>query len=192
MIQKRLLIAIALLLLVTVTGCSTMPPDTVTKNFLSALQTSDFERAATYVVDSNPLALKKNLPGKDEKSEQIGKSLLSKATYEVGAVKKTGDQATVSVKVTAIDVVRVATKAMSELMPMAFAAAFSKDKSKQDMDAMMNQYLENSISDPQAPKVTTDVNVNLVKTKDGWKIGSNNDELFNAITGNAAKAFGNK
>jgi len=45
--------------------------------------------------------------------------ILSKATYEVGTSSTTGEKSTV--KVTAIDMVRIATKVMSELMPMAFA-----------------------------------------------------------------------
>jgi len=45
-----------------------------------------------------------------------------------------------------------------------FASAFSDDKnaSNEQMDSLMNQYLENSISDAQAPKVANEVNVNLI------------------------------
>jgi hypothetical protein len=61
------------------------------------------------------------------------------------------------------------------------------------MNAMMDQYLDNSILDPQAPKVTTEVDVNLIKTKEGWKISQyNNDDLFNQLLETLQKLLTNK
>lgn len=187
--RKIIVVMLVLLLTVFVAGCG-KSPSTVTGEFLAAMKVADFEKAAlnAEVSDKNTVA------GEflsDEKSEKYGKLILSKASYVVGEEKIEGDKATVKVKVTAIDMVRVATKAMSELMPMAFASAFSGDdeESKKKMDAMMDQYFENSIADPEAPKVTKEVDVNLVKTKDGWKVAKDNEQLFDAYVGGAASAF---
>lgn len=188
--KPSIVVLLVLSMSIFVAGCFGASPETVTQDFLTAFKASDFEKAASYAVTQNASKIETDM-AKDEDGERIGKLILSNTSYEVGKAVKEGDKAKVSVKVTAVDMVRIATKAMSELMPLAFAAAFSETDNN-EMDAMMNQYLENSILDPQAPKVTTDVNVNLVKTNNGWKIAEDNDDLFNAITGNAAKAFNKK
>jgi len=162
-LRRFILFVLVGLIGIVLVGCSFgQSPETVTKEFLTSLQTCDFDKAATYTETSDKDISKDII--KNDEGERIGKLILSKATYEVGTSSTTGEKLTVKVKVTAIDMVRIATKVMSELMPMAFASAFSDDKnaSNEQMDSLMNQYLENSISDAQAPKVANEVNVNLI------------------------------
>lgn len=168
-------------------GCGGPSPEVVVNEFTAALKAGDWEKAATYVENQDKTVFQKDI--KDEKGEKFARLILSKAAFEIGKAEVSGNQAKVNVKVTAVDMVRVAAKTMSELIPMAIAAAFSQDGAQKDMEAMVEQYFMNSISDPQAPKTATDTAVNLVKTRDGWKVSANNEEFFNAMTGNMAKAF---
>ena len=92
--------------------------------------------------------------------------------------------------------VRNKTKALLEkaresayLIPMAFAMAFSEDQSQEKSDALFQQYFENAITDSNAPRTPSDIKVKLEK-KDGSWIVKPDDELLNALTGNAAKALG--
>lgn len=191
---KFLTKSVTLLLVVIVaaglalTGCGGPAPEVVVNEFTAALQAGDWEKAATYVENQDKSAFKMD----DPKAEQFAKLILSKATFEYGKPEISGDQAKVSVKVTAVDMVQVTTKAMSDLMAVAIDEALSQNGEQKDMEAMAEQYFMNGMADPKAPKVATDTAVNLVKTSGGWKIAASNDDFFNAMTGNMEKAFAGK
>lgn len=188
-LKTWLLSLCCLAFLFTAAACSSGPsPTDVSKGFLGALKEANYEKAGSYVDKSDTSVIKSKIPGKDENSEKIGKIMLSKFTFEVGESKIDGDKATVKVKITSLDMVRIVSKTMSEIMPLAFASAFSSN-GQQNINNLLEQHILNSMSDPKAPMTTTDTIINLIKTKDGWKIAQDNDELFNAITGNVMKAF---
>jgi len=185
----RKLVGFLLLVLLLTVGCSSgPPPDKVVKDFFDAMIKGDFETAAKFAsgADIEKDVLKTT---KDEQGERLAKSILARVTYEVGDKKVEGDKAEVSVKVMAPDLLRITSKAMSELLPMAFAMAFSEDQSQEKSDALFQQYFENAINDPNAPMTPSDIKVKLEK-KDGSWIVKPGDELLNALTGNMAKAFG--
>lgn len=183
----RLLLVVIVAAGLVMAGCGGPAPEVVVSEFTAALKAGDWEKAATYVENKDKAAFQKDI--KDEKGERFARLILSKAAFEVGKAEVSGSQAKVNVKVTAVDMVRVAAKTMSELIPMAIVAAFSQDGDQKDMEAMAEQYFVNSISDPQAPMTATDTAINLVKTRDGWKVSASNEEFFNAMTGNMGKAF---
>jgi len=112
-------------------------------------------------------------------------------TFELGKEEKYGERATVEAQITSIDLGRVVTGAMNDLMAIAFAEAFSENndpEKEKKQEAAVEQYFINAINDPNAPKTTTYVKINLVKTNDGWKISKdNNDELISALIGNVDK-----
>lgn len=178
----------ALVLLLSVAGCSSTPsPDQVVKSLLDAMIKGEFEQAAELLggVSIQEDVLKTT---EDEQGEKLAKNVLARVTYEIGGKKVEGNKATVSVKITAPDLLRITSKAISEIMPMAFAMAFSEDQSQEQTDALFQQYFENAISDPNAPMVTSDVDISLEK-KDGSWVVILDDALVNALTGNMAKAF---
>ncbi len=184
----RKLVGALLLSLLLTAGCSSgPPPEKVTRDFFDAMIRSDFETAAKFAGGAN---IKEDVlkTTEDEQSERLAKSILARITYEVGDKKVEGNKAEVSVKVTAPDLLRITSKAMSELLPMAFAMAFSENQSQEKTDALFQQYFENAINDPNAPMTTSDVKVKLEK-KDGSWIVKPDDELLNALTGNMTKAF---
>ncbi|GAW91188.1 DUF4352 domain-containing protein [Calderihabitans maritimus] len=184
---KKYLSVLLVGVLVVIAGCSAGPtPKQVTNDFLKALQDGDIETAKTFVVSD------KNLVEnyfENEEAEKTAKLILSRITYEVGDYSVDGDTAVVNAKITSPDLLRIVGKAIQEMLPMAFAAAFSESTSQEAVDKMLEQYLENSISDPNAPMTTSQVKINLVKANGTWKISQDNDDLLNAVTGNIAKAF---
>ncbi|HBV95844.1 MAG: hypothetical protein JL50_04290 [Peptococcaceae bacterium BICA1-7] len=185
--SRMLLLVVIVAAGLVLAGCGGPSPEVVVSEFTAALKAGDWEKAATYMENQDKSAFQKDI--KDEKGEKFARQILSKAAFELGKAEVSGNQAKVGVKVTAVDMVRVAAKTMSELMPIAIAAAFSEDGDQKDMEAMAEQYFMNSISDPQAPMTVTDTAINLVKTGDGWKVSASNEEFFNAMTGNMEKAF---
>lgn len=186
--KPLLILFIAIIVIgILVAGCGGgKSPETVVKEFTTALQAGDWEKAAVCVENENKAAFQKDI--KDEEGEKIAKQILAQATFDVGSTTITGEQAVVNVKVTSLDMIRIAANMMSELMSLALASAFSED-GQGNIDAMVEQCLQNSLSDPNAPKTTTDTTVNMIKSKDGWKISADNDEFFDAMVGNMGKAF---
>ncbi|WP_170085148.1 hypothetical protein [Kyrpidia spormannii] len=127
----------------------------------------------------------------DPTTTEMAKSLLTKMTFELGEENISGDKATVSAKITTLDLGRIVANSMKDLFSMALAQAFANDPSaKQQNEAMAQRILINAMNDPNAPKTTSDVKINLVKTKDGWKIATDNKDLFSALTGRADQLFG--
>lgn len=182
------LLLVLLLTMLTI-GCSPgVSPDKVTKDFFDAMIKGDFETAAKLTGGTD---IKKGVlkTPKDKQGERLAKSILARIKYEISDTKIEGDRAEVSVKVTAPDLLRITSKAMSELLPMAFAMAFSEGQSQEKSDALFQQYFENAINDPNAPMTTSNIKVKLEK-KDGSWVVKPDDELLNALTGNMAKAFG--
>ena len=186
--KKVLCCSLIPVLLFLVIGCSsTTPPDQVVKSFLDAMVKGEFEKAAEFVVGEGEEKDIVKTP-EDKEGERLAKAILAKVTYELGEKKIDGDNATVAAKITAPDLLRITSKAISELLPMAFAMAFSEDNSEDQMDAMFQQYFENAISDPNAPMAVSDVQVSLEKKDGAWLI-TPDDALSSALTGNMEKAF---
>lgn len=186
--KKILLVFLTLSIIgISITGCGGKSPEVVFKEFGSALQTKNWAKAKTHLENNGNQLFQEST--NDEEGEKIAKLILSTTLFEVESSEATNNQATIKVKVTALDMVRIVGQTMREILSLAFTEALS-GKSQENMDVMMNQYLQNSISDPQAPKTTIDTSVRLIKTKNGWKISEEgNEDFFNAITGNLAKAF---
>ncbi len=181
---KKYFAALLLISIGLFAGCSSGPsPKQITQQFLAALQNVDYETAQSlskYKIDYQ---------NTDEEDKEMAQQILSKVSFELSEAVIDEDKATVKANVTSLDLVTIVGQSMSEMISMAFAAAFSDDGSQKDMDSFFEQYLNNKISDPKAPMTTTEVDIKLVQTENGWKIAENNEDLFNAVTGNLAKAF---
>lgn len=183
---KKLTFLIAgLMLTISLTGCGAKPETTV-QGFLDAVKQQDIQKASSFI--------KKDSSNKEEfkydnaEQEKMIKAVFSKLDYKLDKTTTSGDSATVKAKITSIDLTRVTTKMVSELLPTLMSQALSGEKQdEKKQNDMILQYMINSINDPNAPKTVTDVDIKLAKDKNGWLIVPNED-LTNAMTGNFAKA----
>jgi len=182
------LLSVILTLALLFAGCLSGPaPRSVVTYFLSAMQAGEFEKAQYYLASkssslNNDLAI-----SNDEFGEEARKKIFSHLKYDIKSQEISGDTAKVTATITSLDMVRVIGQLFSELMPMAFAAAFS-DQSESDMDAMFEQYMMNAISDPNAPTTINDVVINLKKVDGQWLIEPD-EKLANSLTGNLGNAL---
>ncbi|WP_002149714.1 DUF4878 domain-containing protein [Bacillus cereus] len=195
-IKKLLLLMMVVGLTVGVLAGCANPKDTA-KEFLTAIQKGDLEKARTFVESD------KEFSKLNEKTDDAdGKAMLSAITKsfkfeKLEEVSKKDDKAEVKVKVTSVDLSIAVTKTMGEVMPMAFASAFSEDKeqSEKAIEKTMTSTIIKNLSDKEAAMATREVTLNLKKDKDGdYKIvaDDNLQELLFANAKSLEKMFGGK
>lgn len=185
------------LLMSILTGCSN-PNDTV-QEFLTAIKDGDYEKASTFVYESDESYdfshLNKEEEGIDGKA--VFNAIVKNYKFEKPEqVSKEEDTAKVKVKITSVDMAVATTKTIGEVMPMAFASAFSENQEQSDqaIEQMMATNLVKNLSDKDATMATREVTLNLKKDKDGnYKIVSD-ENLQEALFANSKsidKMFGN-
>lgn len=195
-IKKLLLLMMVVGLTVGVLAGCANPKDSV-EEFLTAIQKDDLEKARTFVESD------KEFSKLNEKTDDAdGKAMLSAITKgfkfeKLEEVSKKDDKAEVKVKVTSVDLSVAVTKAMGEVMPMAFASAFSenKEQSEKEIEKLMTSTIIKNLSDKEAAMATREVTLNLKKDKDGdYKIvaDDNLQELLFANAKSLEKMFGGK
>ncbi|MGG0456552.1 hypothetical protein [Bacillus mycoides] len=195
-VKKLLLLMMVIGLTVGVLAGCANPKDTA-EEFLTAIQKGDLEKARTFVESD------KEFSKLNEKTDDAdGKAMLSAITKnfkfeKIEEVSKKDDKAEVKVKVTSVDLSIAVTKAMGEVMPMAFASAFSEDKeqSEKAIEKTMTSTIIKNLSDKEAAMATREVTLNLKKDKDGdYKIvaDDNLQELLFANAKSLEKMFGGK
>ncbi|MBJ8069685.1 MULTISPECIES: hypothetical protein [Bacillus cereus group] len=195
-VKKLLLLMMVIGLTVGVLAGCANPKDTA-EEFLTAIQKGDLEKARTFVESD------KEFSKLNEKTDDAdGKAMLSAITKsfkfeKLEEVSKKDDKAEVKVKVTSVDLSIAVTKAMGEVMPMAFASAFSEDKeqSEKAIEKTMTSTIIKNLSDKEAAMATREVTLNLKKDKDGdYKIvaDDNLQELLFANAKSLEKMFGGK
>lgn len=195
-VKKLLLLMMVIGLTVGVLAGCANPKDTA-EEFLTAIQKGDLEKARTFVESD------KEFSKLNEKTDDAdGKAMLSAITKsfkfeKLEEVSKKDDKAEVKVKVTSVDLSIAVTKAMGEVMPMAFASAFSEDKeqSEKAIEKTMTSTIIKNLSDKEAAMATREVTLNLKKDKDGdYKIVADDNlkELLFANAKSLEKMFGGK
>lgn len=180
--KRKLKIMAVILLTLSLVGCGAKPDATV-KNFFASAQKSDIAAMTTYISkDTTTDSFKYT----DADQEKIVKSIFSKVSYEIVSSSVSGKNAVVKTKVTSLDLPKIYSKLVADMLPTLFAQAMAGNKD--DTQAQLMTALTNSINDPNAPKTTTEVDIKLAKGDKGWLIVAN-DDLINALTGNMKKAF---
>jgi Domain of unknown function (DUF4878) len=171
-------------------GCSSTEPKDTVQEFLTAIQKGDIEKAHTYVDSadkgydfSKMMETKDGISGK-EVLDAITKNYKFEAPVEVS---KKDDTAEVKVKITSVDMSVAITKTLGEVMPMAFASAFSEDKeqAEQTMEKLATTTMIKHLSAEDATMATREVTLNLKKDTEGnYKIVSD-ENLQEALLANS-------
>ncbi|MDR4985658.1 hypothetical protein RGU74_18690 [Bacillus cereus] len=195
-VKKLLLLMMVVGLTVGVLAGCANPKDTV-EEFLTAMQKDDIEKARTFVVSDKEFS-KLNEKTDDAEAKAMLSAIMKNFKFEkLEEVSKNDDKAEVKVKITSADLSVAVTKAMGEVMPMAFASAFSEDKeqSEKAIEKTMTSAIIKHLSDKDATMATREVTLNLKKDKDGdYKIVAD-DNLQEVLFANAKsleKMFGGK
>ncbi|GGE57302.1 hypothetical protein [Priestia taiwanensis] len=186
--MKKLLVAmmVAVLPLGVLAGCTKPAPTDTVKEFLTAVQKGDYEKARTFVEDTdNGFEFSKMTETKDGISgEEMFKAITKNYKFKDPVeVSNTDDAAEVKVEITSVDMASAMTKTLAEIMPVALASAFSenKEESEKKMEELTATTIMKHITADDAATATREVTLNVKKDKDGnYKIVAN-EELGEAL-----------
>lgn len=122
----------------------------------------------------------------DPQEEKLAKLIFSKTKYEIVSSVEEGDTATVKVKVTNLDLQKIFEEMFGKIFDEAFNSALDGEEiSDEESEEKMMKYLEESMSNADAPVLTNDLEITLNKDngKKMWVI-QDNDAFVNNLTGN--------
>jgi hypothetical protein len=149
--------------------------------FFTALSKADLKEAEKYCKSDTG-----NFTFEDPQEEKLINLIFSKLNYEIVSTEEEGDTATVAVKLTNLDLQLVFEEMYGKIFDDAYDSALSEEEmSDDDMEEKMMGYLEEGMSDPEAPVLTSEFDVTLKKDKDKkiWLI-QDDDAFMSNITGN--------
>ncbi|MFT9056660.1 MAG: hypothetical protein ABF449_08540, partial [Ethanoligenens sp.] len=174
-------------------GCQTQlsPKDTVTTYFkaIKSLNIATMESLSVNGTSSDLESLIKrsssSMTSSDIQSgENIYKAIFNKVDTKIeGDPTVKDNSASVKVKITAPDAKKILQDIMSEEISKAFANALNSSAGSQDTESEIMNEFQNKISQPDVSLTTTEMNLQLVKQKDKWKVKTT-DNLIDAMTGN--------
>lgn len=184
--SRCLSILIIFVLILSLTACAEQnypKPEETVKKFFDALSTSDFKTAESYTASGSASG---QFTFADPNEEKLAKLTFSKTSYELISSEEAGDKATVKIKITGLDMAIIFENMMTDLIDqMAEATLNGEEITDEKSQEMTMQYLEESISNPDAPVLTKELTVTLNKDKGKkmWLLVV--DEAFmSVITGN--------
>lgn len=194
--KKASIISIICALLVGViflAGCQTQlsPKDTVTTYFkaIKSLNIATVESLSVNGTSSDLESLIKRssslMTSSDfQVGENIYKAIFNKVDTKIeGEPTIKDNSASVKVKITAPDSKKIFQDIMSQEISKVFANALNSSASSQDTESEIISEFQSKISQPDVSLTTTEMNLQLVKQKDKWKVKTT-DNLIDAMTGN--------
>lgn len=194
--KKASIISIICALLVGViflAGCQTQlsPKDTVTTYFkaIKSLNIATVESLSVNGTSSDLESLIKRssslMTSSDfQVGENIYKAIFNKVDTKIeGEPTIKDNSASVKVKITAPDSKKIFQDIMSQEISKVFANALNSSASSQDTESEIISEFQSKISQPDVSLTTTEMNLQLVKQTDKWKVKTT-DNLIDAMTGN--------
>lgn len=182
--SRCLLILVIIALVFSMAGCTNTnfpKAEESVNGFFKSLSEADLKTAESYCASDTG-----NFTFADPKEEKLAKLIFSKTKHEIVSSAEEGETATVKVKLTNLDLQKIFGEILGKVMDEAFNAAFEGEEiSDEKMEENLMKYLEESISKPDAPVLTNELEITLNKdkAKKMWVI-QDDDTFVNNLTGN--------
>ena len=177
--KKLLILLLSLCMTLSLTACAQKPENAV-KSTLDCLKSGKLEKLSEYVVSTEEISIEDY-----EKYKDIYETIFKDLSYEIGEVEKTDDNtAYVRTKITARDMKPVISAAIADLFAWAMEMAFSgTDVSDEEVENKAMEIIVSKMSDSQGEKVTTEVDIKVIKDeKNKWRVNLD-DEVLDALLG---------
>ncbi len=183
--QKLLSIVMIGVLLFTLAGCNSgggkkelSPTETVMAG-IDALKEQDAEKINQYF-DGYDVS---GMEYENEEDKEFVKLLLSKLEVEPEeeTISEDGETATVKANITGIDLVKVYTQMISDLMGKIWEKmANGEELTDEESQELVMGYIKDLVGGDEVPVTSTDLMISLKKVGDAWKM-EQNETFFNAL-----------
>lgn len=109
----------------------------------------------------------------EEDETGLPTAIMAQMTFEVGETRKVGSRVEVDAVVSLPDVEEILLEVMGEIFRSSMVDVFTgKEKDEAETEAEMIALFHEMLLDPDAPIVTSDVTVGLVRKGGSWKVTS--------------------
>lgn len=189
-LKKVMVMILTLAFLTALCGCNEVKDaEGALNSAIAALQSGDYAKASGYINGSEILDNNEMLKNA-ENTESLIKAMFSNLSCSINSSEKTDNS---NVKINA-DITNVNTaNAFKDTITQAFSLALSGEVSQDEMESKILEIFAQNLSGEDVETVTSTIDINMVKTDEGWKVDAN-EELQDAITGglvSASKNLGN-
>ncbi len=178
--KKFLCIILAIVMMVSFTACGKESPEKAADNALKAVKSLNIKGMEKYFgeVDVDDMDL-------DEISAEemkVTKKFLSKMSWEILGSVEDETTATVTVRLTTVDLAPIVKEIAGELMGDAFSSLFGDGMSEEEMEQKALKIFEEKLAEKDIQMTTNDVELDMILTEKGWKIELE-DSIFGDFTG---------
>ena len=166
--KKILCVILAIVLAVSFTACGKETPEKAANNALKAVKNLNPVGIAKYFGDDTV----EDMDIDDISSDEIKilKKFLSKTSWEILGSVEDGESATVTVRITTIDLAPIVKELAGELLGDAFSSLFGEQMTEEEMEQKALKLFEEKLSEKDLAMTTTDVELDMTLTENGWKI----------------------
>ena len=184
--QKILSLVCVFIMAVTLVSCGIESPERAVENALNAIKNLDTETMEKYFGEEELF----EGDGEDAtddilEAEEVEKLLVEKLSFKILSSEKDGDNATVKVEITNIDMQSVFARYMEELFSMAMEEVFleleSDDYEEIEEEEVLQIFMD-ILSDEENKMTTSKVELKLSKTGGSWETAAD-EALIDAIYG---------
>lgn len=186
-------IIISVIMIMCLIGCNEVKEAEDTLNsVVTVLQAGDFEKADRYINNTDSHISAERF-GYYRDEAELRKVIFSRLSYKINSAEKIdSDRVKMNVEFTNVNMKNVLNNAASELfsiLDIDMFSIFEKERTD-DKESMSSEELENTVTKliaegiqgEKAGTVTNTVDVNAVKTDEGWKIDAD-DTVTDAMAG---------
>ncbi len=166
--KKFLCIILAIVMMVSFTACGKETPEKAADNALKAVKSLNIKGMEKYFgevsVDDMDL---------DEISTEeikIVKKFLSKMSWEILGSVEDENVATVTVRLTTVDLAPIVKEIAGELLGDAFSSLFGGEIDEDELEKKAFKIFEEKLSEKGVQMTTNDIELDMTLTDKGWKI----------------------
>lgn len=186
--KKMLAALLAVGLVFSLTACGEPGPDAVVKDTLTALKAGDSEKANAniWADDTSSESEEEQVFGGDDQPDVMFTAL----EYTILETKVDGSNATVKTEIKNKDLKKVTAEWMQAVLEMSIQDALSGDGTQMTEDELnkkSTEMLVKAIKEENGEKAAATIEIQLVKSDDGWLIKAD-DSFLDAVTGGMFRA----
>lgn len=178
--KKFLCILLAIVMMVSFTACGKETPEKAADNALKAVKSLNIKGMEKYFgevevddMDFDDLSVEEL---------KVVKKFLNKMSWEILGSVEDGNTATVTVRLTTVDLVPIIKEVAGELMGDAFSSILGGQIDEDEMEQKAFKMIDEMLSEKDVKLATNDVELDMTLTEKGWKIELN-ESFFGSVLG---------